>query len=170
MSGEFDIHFVGFLIGPPPLSHCPYWHWSITTVPTPSRSETLCTHLSLHESACAGCSCKNNRPRFICLLYSSQTNSICFTASSRRLRNASGSLVVILFIRCHELNATHIGLPTSRSGSSSSKSFSARLRRSGLEKSHGTPFSSHVVMSRADPGQIPSSGSAVAALVTRGGL
>ena len=64
--------------------------------------------------------------------------------------------------------AMHMGEPISRSGLSSSISFSAVLFCSGSLKYHGLPSSSHTVKSSASAGMRPSLGCLLAASVTRG--
>ena len=63
-----------------------------------------------------------------------------------------------------------MGLPISKYGSVASMSLSAFCRISSFEKSHGTPLSSQVVMSKAAPASMPILGKAVAAFGTVRGL
>ena len=66
-------------------------------------------------------------------------------------------------------NAVHVGEPTRRYGFSSCTLRIAALRLAAMLKSHGTPFSSAVVRSNANPAENPRLGCLLAMDVTLGG-
>ena len=61
----------------------------------------------------------------------------------------------LLLMYCQVLNAVHMGVPTKKVGFCSSSNLSAFNLMLGLEKSHGSPFSSGTVRSKASPGAMP---------------
>ena len=170
MRFEFDIQRVGFFTGSPFSSRWPSWHWSITTVSTPVRAITRDMHSSSQEAAWLGCSWRNSLPASCCNLYSLQTNSRCLTAFLLASTYSSGLAAFTMFSRCQGLKSVHIGLPTRRSGFSSSSFRTALFLFSGWSKSQGLPSSSSTVRSSAKPGVMPRWGRSLAALVTLGGL
>jgi hypothetical protein len=70
-----------------------------------------------------------------------------------RLDNLGSRFLLLMY--CQVLNAVHMGVPTSNVGFCSSSSFSAFNLMLGLEKSHGSPFSSGTVRSKANPNAMP---------------
>ena len=116
----------------------------------PSKNSNWLTSASCHEEAEKGCSNMNFLPSAACFRHMYTAKVRCFTASLSCLRTSPASLFSsVKFWKV--LNMVHGGEATRSHGFSSSHLFIAFFWLLILEKSHGTPSSSTVVRSMADP-------------------